>query len=169
MEWRSFPLEQVNSQDEDFVFWEQSPDEVRSLRAFLAAEAVREQGNEVLDAFILELLRAVHERKMPVQELSTIEEAATATRGLHVERMLRDMERAELRHHVEDDYRHGVNDHGVFGTPTFLFQGGEAVFVKTSIPPKDDAVSFFQSVQALSQRREYARELKKPRPPERPS
>ena len=37
--WRSFPLEQVNRQDDTFVFWEQTPQEAKSLNAFLAAEA----------------------------------------------------------------------------------------------------------------------------------
>ncbi len=164
--WRSFPLEQVNSQDEDWVFWEQSVDDVRGLRAFLAAEAVRNQGEAAFRAFMLALLRAVHERKMPVHELDTIKGAADQTPNLDVDRMLQDMKRSDLRDRIARDYREGVDEFGVFGTPTFRFEGGDPVFVKATIPPQEDALSFFESLRSFSAHRPYVRELKKPRRPE---
>lgn len=164
--WRSFPLEQVNSEDEGWLMWEQSVDDTRSLRAFLAAEAVREQGDAAFRAFHLGLLRAVHERKMPVHDLETMEQAAKQTPGVDVQRVLRGMDRPELRERIAQDYGRGVDEYGVFGTPTFLFDGGDAVFVKTSIPPADDSLPFFEALQRFSEQRPYVRELKKPRRPE---
>jgi hypothetical protein len=165
--WRSFPLEQVNSQDEGWVFWEQPPEEVKGLRAFLAAEAVRDQGEKIFREFVFALLAAVHERKLPVQEADTIREAARQVEGLDLERLERDMEQPSLRERIAQDYRAGVDEHGVFGTPTLLFPDGDAVFLKMTPPaPEDQAHSLFDTIQTLSEDRPYVQELKKPRRPE---
>lgn len=168
--WRSFPLEQVNSEDEDWVFWDQSPDEARSLLAFLAAEAVRDQGEPLISQFVFNLLHAVHEEKRRVHEMDTIKHAAEQTPGLDVERMVRDMDRPELRRRIADDYQEGVERYGVFGTPTLLFPDGDPIFLKMSPPaPRDEAVSLFETIRSLSAQRPYVQELKKPRPPDRPA
>jgi hypothetical protein len=111
-------------------------------------------------------LRAVHERKLPVHDRETIEETLKQTPNVDAQRALQGMDRSELRERIAQDYRRGVDDHGVFGTPTFLFDGGDPVFVKTSIPPADDSLPFFETLQRFSAQRPYVRELKKPRPPE---
>lgn len=167
MQWRSFPLEQVNAEDEEWLFWEQPVDEARSLRAFLAAEAARDQGEPVFRAFVDRLLTAVHERKMPVHAVDTIRDVARETPGLDVDRLMQEMEAPELRQRISRDYQRAVDEEGVFGTPTFLFPDGDAVFVKMTPAPPDDALSLFESVRDLSQSRPYIRELKKPRRPER--
>jgi predicted DsbA family dithiol-disulfide isomerase len=164
--WRSFPLEQVNSEDEEWRFWEQPLDGAKSLRAFLAAEAVRDQGEDVFGEFLLALLRAVHEEKQPVQAADTINEAAVRVPGLDVDRMTRDMERPELRDRIAEDYRAGVEELGVFGTPTLRFGDGDPVFVKTTLPPEEQARPLFDSVRQLSTEQPFAREFKKPRKPE---
>ena len=60
-----------------------------------------------------------------------------------------------------------TEQHGVFGTPTFLLAGGEAVFVKTAPPPPEQAVTLLTALRSLSESMPYTRELKKPRPPQR--
>lgn len=166
--WHSFPLEQVNSDDEGYVFWEQSPDDAGSLRAFLAAEAARNQGEEIFRRFIDALLKAVHQDKKRVQEPETIDTAAAEVPGLDRERLKRDMEDSALRQKIAQDYTRGVDEYGVFGTPTFLFPDGDPVFLKMSPPAQGgEAVSLFESVRALSLERPYVQELKKPRRPEK--
>lgn len=164
--WRSFPLEQVNSEDDSWIFWDQALDEAKGLRAFLAAEAVRDQGDVVFQRFVFDLLHAVHEAKQPVQALATIEQVAGQVPGLDVDRMARDKERLELRQRIAADYEEGVNQNGVFGTPTILFPEGDPIFLKMGRPPPEDALPLFDSIQSLSQRRRYLLELKKPRRPE---
>lgn len=165
--WRSFPLEQVNNEQENWSFWDQPADGPRSLQAFLAAEAVRDQGQEIFQKFIFALLECVHQKKMKIQDMDTIKTAAQAVPGLNVDTMLSDMERGDLRERIQKDYEEGLDTYGVFGTPTFLFEGGDAVFLKMSPPaPADQAQSLFDSVRALSLERPYVQELKKPRRPE---
>lgn len=165
--WRSFPLEQVNQQEEGPSFWEQTVDEARSLRAFLAAEAIRDQGDNLLNAFVFGLLEAVHLEKKRVDQMDTILEVARAVPGVDVDRMVRDMETPEFRQRIAADYELGVNHYGVFGTPTFLFQDGEAVFLKLNRPLGETPTKLFETLQQLSLGMPAIRELKKPRPPER--
>lgn len=165
--WRSFPLEQVNNEQEDYVFWEQPLDGPRSLQAFLAAEAVRDQGQEIFEKFVFSLLECVHQKKMKIQNLETLKTAAQAVPGLDVDAMLDAMKRPDLRERIQKDYEEATNTYGVFGTPTLLFESGDPVFVKMSPPaPRDEAQSLFDSVRALSLQRPYVQELKKPRRPE---
>ena len=168
MRWRNFPLEQVNSEDEGYRFWEQPVDGAKSLRAFLAAEAVREQSGALVQEFVFALLQTVHAKKMAVHDPDTIRAAAGEVPDLDVERMLRDMERTELRERIAGDYRDGHDELGVFGTPTLRFGDADPVFLKMSPPaPEEDALALFQSIRELSQNRPFVQELKKPRRPER--
>lgn len=165
--WRSFPLEQVNSEDEAYRFWEQPVDGAKSLRAFLAAEAVKDQSEALFQEFVFALLRTVHLQKMPVDDADTIEAAARSVPSLDVERMMRDMERSELRERIAGDYRDGHDELGVFGTPTLRFDDADAVFLKMRPPaPEEDSLALFQSIRELSQNRPFVQELKKPRRPE---
>lgn len=165
--WRSFPLEQVNNEQDGWRLWEQPADGPKSLQAFLATEAVRDQGEEIADKFVFALLECVHAKKMKVHEMDTIKEAAGQVPGLDVDAMLRGMKNSDLRQRIQQDYDEATNNYGVFGTPTFLFSGGDAVFLKMSPPaPPDEATSLFDSVRALSLERPYVQELKKPRRPE---
>lgn len=165
--WRSFPLEQVNNEQDDWKFWEQPVDGPRSLQAFLAAEAVRDQGEKIADKFVFSLLECVHQKKMKVHELDTIKAAAQQVPGLDVDAMLQGMKRPDLRQRIQQDYQDAADNYGVFGTPTLLFSDGEPVFLKMSPPaPSDQAQSLFDSVRALSLDRPYVQEMKKPRRPE---
>lgn len=165
--WRSFPLEQVNSDQEGWKFWEQPVDGPKSLQAFLAAEAVRDQGEEILDKFVFALLECVHQKKMKVHELDTIKAAAGQVPGLDVDAMLQGMKRPDLRQRIQQDYQEGAGTYGVFGTPTLLFSGGDPVFLKMSPPaPSDQAQSLFDSVRVMSLDRPFVQELKKPRRPD---
>lgn len=164
--WRNFPLEQVNSSEEDWFFWEQPEDGPRSLRAFLAAEAVRDQGDEVFRDFAWSLLQAVHVNKMPLHLPATLDEAIQSTPGLDGDRLRADMQRPELRQRIADDYRMAVDRYGIFGTPTYLFADGDPLFVKMTPPAAEDAVELLRSFEKMSQKRPYLQELKKPRRPE---
>lgn len=164
--WRSFPLEQVNSQDVDYVFWEQPEGEAKSLLAFLAAESARDQGQVIFQEFVFQLLEAVHQRKMRVHELETITDVAARVPGLDWNSLLSGMRNLDLRQKIAEDYREAVDLHGVFGTPTLLFDGGDAVFLKMTPSPAGEALDMFRMVRELSCGRTFVQELKKPRKPE---
>ena len=42
-----------------------------------------------------------------------------------------------------------AGERGIFGTPTFLFENGHAAYMKTFIPPEDEAVEVFESFASL--------------------
>lgn len=156
----------MNSEEKDWEFWEQPLDSVKSLQAFLAAEAARDQGTVVFSEFVFGMLDAVHARKLPVDEIDTIREVAGGVSGLDVARLLADMNKPKMRERIARDYAVAVEEHGIFGTPTLLFPEGEAVFVKSAPCPEGKAEAVFDTVRNLSQQLSHVRELKKPRRPE---
>ena len=147
--------------------WDQPLDESRSLRAFLAAEAVREQDAALVDRFVRALLASVHQDKQPAHDPATIRQVAEQVAGLDVERALHDLDRPELRERIAADYREATDQYGIFGTPTLLFAGGEPLFLKMAPPaPEDRALALWDSLQTFSGDSPFLREIKKPRKPE---
>jgi hypothetical protein len=76
------------------------------------------------------------------------------------------MEQTYQTQRKSDHNRAGVEELGVFGTPTLRFGDGDPVFVKTTLPPEEQARPLFDSVRQLSTEQPFAREFKKPRKPE---
>jgi len=69
-----------------------------------------------------------------------------------------------LREKVGHDHEEAVS-RGVFGTPTYVFEGGRVAFLKAFAPPAEDAVSEFEHFVAIASHRNYIGELKRPQPP----
>jgi len=87
--------------------------------------------------------------------------------GVDVQRMIREMDRQELRGRIAADYERAANEYGIFGTPTLLFEGGEPVFLKMSPPaPQPEAGVLFAVVQRMSREMSYVQEVKKAKRPE---
>jgi len=165
--WRSFSLDQVNSgYGTDRKVWEQPDVEERgSLLALWAGEAARRQGGEAFDRFHLALLTARHGgRRVPLNDLGVLLDFAGNV-GLDEAQFRRDMDDRSLLLSVARDHTEAVERYGVFGTPTFVFENGNAVYLKTFIPPSGDSVTFFQHFMALMADRAYVGELKRPQPP----
>ena len=70
-----------------------------------------------------------------------------------------------LLENIARDHVEAVEEHGVFGTPTFLFENGTSAYLKAFIPPEDDSVDFFDHFVALFADRAYVGEIKRPQPP----
>jgi len=90
--WRYFPLEQVNSdKGPDWKLWEQ-PDSHRSRGrpAFQAAIAARRQGDAAFDRFHIALLRAKHEEGKDHGRRQTLLDVARSV-DLDLERFERDL------------------------------------------------------------------------------
>lgn len=156
----------MNAEEGGQPFWEQSPEQAKSLNGFLAAEAARDQGEKIFDEFVFALLGQVHQDKQPIDDLSTIKQAAAGVAGLDEGRLLRDMQKPDLRTRIRDDYQTGRDELGIFGTPTLQFPGGEPVFVKMKPPaPLDEAPAVFRHIRSLSTEQPYLQEIKKPRKP----
>ncbi|HET7093314.1 MAG TPA: DsbA family protein [Thermomicrobiales bacterium] len=166
--WRYFPLEQVNSdKGPDWKLWEQADDfRSRGLPAFRAAEAARQQGDEAFRKFHLALLQARHEAGADLGKRETLLAAAEAA-GLDRARFERDLaDRAHMAV-IGRDYTQGRNELGVFGTPTFVFGNGRAAYIKlTDVPSPDAALPLFERFTETVRDEPLVEEIKRPRKPE---
>jgi predicted DsbA family dithiol-disulfide isomerase len=161
--WRCFSLAQVNStRGEGWTVWgaTEPGDDVRGREAFKAAEAARRQ--ERFEELHMALLRARHERKLDLDERSTILEAAREA-GLDLERLERDMADPGILDRLARDHQEGVAEHGVFGTPTFVFPGGGTAYVRIRPAPEGEAaVTVFDQLASIVATEPWFLELKRP-------
>ena len=167
VEWYSFPLEQVNStQGPEWKLWEQ-PDEYQSrgLWAFRGGEAARLQGKELFGRFHLALLRARHAENKDIADPEVLIKVAMEA-GLNVDRFRQDLPNRNLLAKIGEDYIRGVQEHGVWGTPTLVFNGRQAAYLKLKpAPPPEESVKLFDELFDLICRRPYVVEVKRPRVP----
>ena len=168
VDWKSFSLDQVNSRHgPEWKVWEQPKGQQgRSLLSLISGKAALRQGKELFQRYHLALLEARHggNGRIALDQAEPLADVARDAR-LDVERFREDMQDPELLRAVARDHTEAVEEHGVFGTPTFVFENGSAVFLKSFIPPPDDSVAFFEHFVALMSQRPYVGEIKRPQPP----
>ena len=166
--WKSFSLEQANSrQGPDWKIWEQDDITVpHSLVSLVVGEAAREQGNAAFERFHIALLIARHagHGRIPLNELGPILEIAREA-GLNIETLQRTIENPATVAQVGRDHIEAVERYGVFGTPTLVFEGGNAAYLKTFIPPEAESLAFFEHFAAITAGGAFFGELKRPQPP----
>ena len=166
--WKSFSLEQANSKEgPEWEAWEQGDHhQRRSLVAAMAGEAARRQGPDAFDRFHLALLTARHgsDERIPLNLEEPLTRVAQQV-GLDMSRFEDDLKDRGLLEIIGRDHIEAVESHGVFGTPTFVFENGNAAFMKTLVPPEDDTASLFDHFLALAADSPYVGELKRPQPP----
>lgn len=166
--WRSFPLEQVNSAEgEDWKVWEQPDDYVsRGLNAFRGAEAAKQQGPDAFANFHFALLEARHVDDKNVGRREVVIEVARNA-GLDVDAFTKALDDRGLMANIGSDYESARNKHGVFGTPTFVFPGGESAYIKMRPKaPDEDAVAIWNEFVETVVERPYISEIKRPHKPE---
>jgi predicted DsbA family dithiol-disulfide isomerase len=162
--WRYFSLTQVNSKDDGWTLWDAPESEtVRGRLAFKAAEAARRQGR--FDDLHMPLLEARHRDRLDLDDEAVIERVASDT-GLDLERFVADLSAPDILNTVARDHRAAVGEHGVFGTPTFLFAGGASAYVRLAGPVDDgDAVEVFDRLMSIAAGEPRILEIKRPRRP----
>jgi predicted DsbA family dithiol-disulfide isomerase len=165
--WRFFPLEQVNAPAgiEETV-WDLPPENRSQARNSMhAAAAAMQQGQDAFERFNLALLSLKHEAGKDHGKRATLEEAAE-TAGLDLEQFRDGLRDRSLLEKIRDDYLHGRNVHGVFGTPTFVFPNGASAYLQVlPAPPPEDALPLWLDFVRDVQDRPYLREIKRPRRP----
>lgn len=166
--WRYFSLEQVNQKNgEDWRLWEQ-PESYpsRSRLAFKGAEAARQQGKQAFDQFNLALLIARHADGKDLTDRQTIIDAARGAE-LDMARFERDFDAATLEP-VGRDHQEGVQTYGIFGTPTFVFDNGQAAYMRLRpLPPTEELPAVWEQLRAIMEGRPTIQEIKRPVPPAR--
>ena len=165
LNWRYFPLEQVNAKDPEFRLWEQPNDGTSSsLRSFQGAHAAARQGEEAFKRFHASLYRKRHEDGRNLGQQDVLE-AAAEDAGLDLEQFRRDLASDEVFPIIEDHYT-TARSLGVFGTPTIMFDNGEGAYLQVDFRnlPQDPVEFWCEFVRTVKGRPEV-REIKKPRKP----
>lgn len=166
--YRIFPLEQVNAKVEGFKIWEQPNDGSSStLRSFQGYWAARQQGPDLFKKFHLALFekRHVEGRNLSKQEVL---EAAAENAGLDLERFREDLKSDAVFKQIEEDYTYGHDTLGVFGTPTIVYENNRGAYLQVnfrSLP--EDPVTFFEEFTKTVRDRPEVVEIKRPRPPQK--
>ena len=164
--WRNFSLEQINYKgDDDWKVWEVSDfTQTKALMASIAGEAAKLQGEEAFNKFFLNLLKKRHEQRVPLNDNGIFIDVALEC-GLDVDKFKEDILDPELVNIIAEDHQDASKTHGAFGTPTFLFNNGQSIYLKTFIPPLEDSLEAFEHFVGLFSERSYFGEVKRPQPP----
>ena len=166
--WKHFSLEEINNiEGAGQEIWKLADRTIaRSLLAQMALEAASLQGREAMDRYFLAMLIARHggQGRIPLNKTEPLLALAKDV-GLDSERIRRDMYKPSVVEAIERDHRDAVMKYGVFGTPTFIFDGDSAVYLKTFTPPESDSLTFFEQFVAISANNPHLGELKRPQPP----
>jgi len=163
--WRYFPLEQVNAKDPEFRLWEQPNDGASSsLRSFQGAHAASKQGKEAFERFHAELYKQRHAVGRNLSKQDVLEAAASAA-GLDLDQFREDLKSDEVFDIIAEDYTTG-RKLGVFGTPTIMFDNGEGAYLQVNFRNlPEDPVTFWQEFVRTVRDRPEVREIKRPQPP----
>jgi len=128
--WRYFSLTQVNSKDDGWAVWDAPESErVRGRLAFKGAEAARRQDG--FENFHRQLLGARHRDRVDIDDMAVVERVAEDS-GLNLDRFRKDMTDSHILSALARDHVGAVSEHGIFGTPTFLFPNGATAYVRLS-------------------------------------
>lgn len=168
-EFKFFPLEQVNAPaDVEEAIWDLPRENRSSARhSMQAGAAALQQGREAFDAFNLALMRLKHSEGKDHGKRANILEAAEHA-GLNLTQFQEDLEDDDLLDIVREHYETGVSEHGVFGTPTFVFPSGASVYLQVLPPPTaEEAVPLWREFVATAEGRPNFREFKRSRRPSR--
>ena len=125
--------------------------------------AAARQGSNAHHDYVMEMLDAKHLRREDIRSVEAVTQGARKA-GLDVTTFKTDMEDPSTLAEIGRDHEFAV-EHGVFGTPTFLFQDGSWAFLKTFTPPESETMSAFDNFMGMASGARYFGELKRPQPP----
>ena len=124
--------------------------------------AARQGGNAHHD-YVMEMLDAKHLRREDIRSVEAVTACARKI-GLDITTFKTDLEDPSTLEEIGRDHEFAV-EHGVFGTPTFLFPDGSWAFLKTFTPPESETMSAFDNFMGMASGAKYFGELKRPQPP----
>ena len=163
--WRSFALEQVNSEHgRDWKAWEQGTDYTsRGLWPLRGGIAARQQGSAEHNEYMAKILHAKHVERDDVRTRESILEIAVSA-SLDIDNFTEALDDPKSLKSIGNDHEY-ARALGIFGTPTFVFGNGLSTFVKMFTPPKHEAMDAFKHFMGIASERTYFGEKKRPQPP----
>ena len=165
--WKPFSLEQVNQKvGPDYQAWDEADQDLNgSLWGLRAGTAAKRQGEEALRRYMPLLLKARHEERKELGDKELLKELA-AQAGLDVAQFEKDLEDRSTLDEIAASHKEAVEQRGVFGTPTFVFENGASAFLKIIRPrTPEEAEKAFDSVVNVMESEIFVGELKRPQPP----
>ena len=164
--WRNFSLAQANSKEgPEWKAWEQDDEaQVRGILPLRAGEAARRQGMEAFGRFHMALLTARHVDRRDINDFDVVLQVATEV-GLDTARLREDIADRSILDKIARDHKEAEEEHGVFGTPTFLFSNGRSAFLKVLRTPPEEAPKLTRLLMDVMEDWSYVGELKRPQPP----
>ena len=162
--WRYFSLAQVNSKDDGWTAWG-APQSAHVLGrlAFQAAEAARRQ--DAFERLHTPLLEARHRDRLDLDQIEVVERVAVDS-GLDLKRFRKDLADPKILEALERDHTQARNEHGVFGTPTFVFPDGASAYVRLAeAPDAAGAPGVFDRLISIVAGEPSILEIKRPRRP----
>lgn len=165
--WKPFSLAQVNQKNgPDYRAWDEPDEQLDpSLWGLRAGQAARRQGEDALRSYLPLLLRARHEDRSELNDRALLIRLADGA-GLDAAQFARDLDDRSTLDEIASSHTHAVEELGVFGTPTFVMDGGGSAFLKM-IKPKtgEQALSAFDPLIDLVRNEVFVGEVKRPQPP----
>lgn len=152
--WRQ-PLENPDWQQEKYAF---------GLSMFWAAEAARRQGQDAFERFHHAQFAARHDDPERSYKRPAAIDTLAENVGLDMPQFRADMQDPRCLEQLETDHTEATGGAlNVFGTPTFVFPNGEAVYLRLSeVPSIDESFDFWQVFQEAAIKRPYLLEFKRP-------
>lgn len=161
--WRSFPLEQINNELDEWKCWDQDENYIsRGLWALRGGIAARMMGDNYHNQYMAKILNEKHVKRTDIRPRSTI--IGIAQKLNFPDKFTNLLDDKSRLHEISEDYMY-AESLGVFGTPTFLFDDTHVAFLKTFTPPKSDSLPFFNNFYQMAALKNYFGELKRPQPP----
>jgi len=162
--WKSFLLD---TKDENFDWknpetWSSN----RSLMSLIAGKAAKRQGEDLFKRYHDKLLMSRNSQtgRIRLNDKSTLIQLAHEC-DLNLDQFEFDLTSEEVIDEVSTDHNEAVNKFGVFGTPTFVFENGNAIYLKTFIPPEQNIIQNFEHFLSIAKDCSFIGEMKRPQPP----
>lgn len=160
-------MEQVNQKiGPDYKAWDEKDEDLNgSLWGLRAGVAAKRQGEDAMRRYMPFLLKARHEERKDLGDKELLKSLA-AEAGLDVDQFAKDLDDRTTLDDIAASHKEAVEDRGVFGTPTFVFENGASAFLKL-IKPKtpEQAEKAFDSLINVMSSDLFVGEVKRPQPP----
>jgi 2-hydroxychromene-2-carboxylate isomerase len=131
--------------------------EEAAAQARLEALRARRHRQETEELLMAEVARTA-------REAAQVHELAAAA-ALDLERFERDLNDPRILERLARDHQQAVEEHGVFGTPTFVFPGASVAYVRMMPAPEgSQAVKLFDELVSVIASEPALLEIKRPRP-----
>jgi len=107
------------------------------------------------------LLHAVHEEHLDIADSNVLKNIAEKA-GADMNRFQVDFNDPAILDRLAEDHFHAVNDLKIFGTPTFVFNSNNPVFLKITLSDTENSYDIFKEFVNISENRKNVLEIKRP-------